>query len=167
MEIRAESSADAAAVHALNRAAFGTDEEAALVERLHASAAPVISLVADDGSEIVGHILFSEASLKADPALRALGLGPMAIAPARQNRGIGSALVDAGLARCRELGYQAVFVLGHAHYYPRFGFRPASEFGIRSRYDVPDEVFMALELVPDALASKAGEMRYHPAFDNL
>ena len=91
----------------------------------------------------------------------------MAVIPERQREGVGSELLHAGLERCRHLGCQAVFVLGHPGFYARFGFVPASRFGITSAYDVPDDVFMALELEPRTLAGKAGKMHYHPAFDRL
>ena len=89
----------------------------------------------------------------------------MAVTPARQRQGIGSSLVEEGLARCREDGFVAAVVLGHPEYYPRFGFRPSTAFGIDSKYEVPPEVFMALELQPDALENKKGRVDYHPAFD--
>ena len=66
-------------------------------------------------------------------------------------------------ARPASLG-TAVIVLGHAKYYPRFGFQPASRFALGCEYDVPDDVFMALELEPGILAGKTGTIRYHPAF---
>ena len=91
----------------------------------------------------------------------------MAVSPAHQRTGIGSALVETGLEACRELGAAAVFVIGHASYYPRFGFVPATGFGIDSDYDVPPEVFMVLELAPGALAGKAGRLTYHEAFAGL
>jgi putative acetyltransferase len=93
-----------------------------------------------------------------------MGLAPMAVLPAHQRRGVGSSLVRAGLDVCRHRGVDAVVVLGHAAFYPRFGFQPASRFGIRSEYDVPDDVFMAIELRPGALAGPAGLVRYHAAF---
>lgn len=167
MMIRAETSDDRQGVYALNLAAFETPAEADLVDALRREADPCISLVAEDDGEVIGHLLFSPARLSADPGARALALGPMAVTPARQREGVGSALLRAGLERCKKLGYRAVFVLGHPRYYPRFGFVPASRFGITSVYDVPDDVFMALELVPGALAGKAGKMHYHPAFDGL
>ncbi|MEX0724892.1 MAG: N-acetyltransferase, partial [Planctomycetaceae bacterium] len=84
-----------------------------------------------------------------------------------QRQGIGTALVTAGLERCREAGYDAVVVLGHRGFYPRFGFVPASRFEIRSEYDVPDEVFMIAELRPHALDGASGVIRSHPAFKDV
>src|SRR5437762_2911415 len=80
-----------------------------------------------------------------------MGLAPMAVLPREQRRGIGSALVRAGLDRCKQSGFSAAVVLGHPAYYPRFGFTPASRFAIKSEYDVPDEAFMALEFEPGIL----------------
>ena len=94
----------------------------------------------------------------------AMGLAPMAVRPPKQRQGVGAALVREGLVQCRALGCDAVVVLGHPRYYPRFGFLTASRWGLRCEYDVPDEVFMALELRARSLAGKAGVIRYHPAF---
>jgi putative acetyltransferase len=91
----------------------------------------------------------------------------MAVAPARQRQGIGAALIHEGMEQCRRLGFGAIIVLGHAGYYPRFGFRPASQFGLRSEYEVPDDVFMALELVQGTLKGTSGTIQYHPAFAGL
>ena len=167
MNIRAERPADAAAIDAVNRAAFGQPAEATLVADLRDRASPLVSLVADAGSEIVGHVLFSPVTLTNHADVKIMGLAPMAVWPVMQRRGIGSTLVRAGLDACTRLGCDAVVVLGHAQYYPRFGFRPASAFGLRCEYDVPDEVFMALELAPGRLAGKSGTIRYHPAFAGL
>ncbi len=95
-----------------------------------------------------------------------MGLAPMAVLPVHQRRGIGSSLVRAGLEACTQLGFAAVIVLGHAEYYPRFGFQPASRFALRCEYDVPDDVFMALELEAGILTGKTGTIQYHPAFGN-
>jgi putative acetyltransferase len=167
MQIRPEQAEDKAAVRAVNEAAFGTSAEANLVERLHAEASPLVSLVAEEGAAIVGHILFSPVTLSGIPGLQVMGLAPMAVLPDRQRRGIGSLLVAEGLDACRKLGAAAIVVLGHATYYPRFGFVSASRFGISSDYDVPDEVFMALELKPGTLSGRAGEVRYHEAFSSV
>jgi putative acetyltransferase len=91
----------------------------------------------------------------------------MAVLPERQNQGIGSALALAGLDMLRQKGEPAVIVLGHPEFYPRFGFVPASTYGIGSRYDVPDEAFMAIELQPGALIGKSGKVVYSPEFDAL
>lgn len=167
MKIRAETGSDRDAVRALNLAAFDSPVEASLVDALRLQADPCVSLVAEDAGEIIGHILFSPAKLSADQSLFIMALGPMAVIPGRQHEGVGSALIHAGLERCRQLGCQAVFVLGYPQFYPRFGFVPASRFEIDSLYDVPDDVFMAIELEAGVLSGRAGTMHYHPAFDGL
>jgi putative acetyltransferase len=91
----------------------------------------------------------------------------MAVAPMRQRSGIGSALVKAGLERCKELGAVAVVVLGHPEFYPKFGFSPAQRFGLRSEYDVPAEVFMVIELQAGALRGASGTVKYHAVFGEL
>jgi putative acetyltransferase len=151
----------------VNLAAFETSTEADLVDVLRKEASPIVSLVAEDRKAIIGHILFSPVALTPHPDVQIMGLAPMAVVPARQRCGIGSALVQEGLAQCRRLGFAAVIVLGHAEYYPRFGFRPASQFGLSSQYDVPDEVFMALELDKDILRGRSGRIRYHAAFASV
>jgi putative acetyltransferase len=165
MKIRAERTDDHAAVRALNKAAFESPLESKLVDALREQAEPTISLVAEDEGVVVGHIMFSPVAHADDPKLRVIGLAPMAVSPDRQRLGIGSRLVEAGLAQCREMGFVAAIVLGHPEYYPRFGFLPSKDFGIVSKYEVPPEVFMAMELQPEALDDKKGRMVYHPAFD--
>lgn len=167
MDIRDERAVDIAAVHAVNRAAFETEAEANLVDALRSRASPYISLVAVDAGAIVGHVFFSPVTLSDHAELKLMGLAPMAVLPELQRRGIGAALVRAGLERCRALGCDAVVVLGHAEYYPRFGFVPASRFGITSEYDVPDDVFMVLELTEGSLRDRSGLIKYDPAFEGL
>ena len=167
MRIRIAHAEDAAGIRAVNVSAFGTAAEADLVDALCERAAPIVSLVADDEGAIVGHILFTPMTLDAEPELKVMGLAPMAVAASRQRQGIGAALVRAGLDECWQLGAAAVAVLGHAEYYPRFGFVPASKFGLRSQYDVPDDVFMIVEGWRGALAGKHGLLSYHPAFAEL
>lgn len=167
MLIRAERDTDIPAVHAVNAAAFPTAAEADLVDALRRQANPIISLVAEEDGSVVGHILFSPVVLDSRPDLKIAGLAPMAVIPGRQRSGIGSALVRAGLDECRRLGFSAVVVLGHPEFYPRFGFVPSTRFGIRSEYDVPEEVFMAQELETSSLHDAAGTVRYHAAFSDV
>ena len=166
-KVRPETAEDPAAIRAVHEFAFETPAETDLVDALRTRARPLVSLVGEDRGTIVGHILFSPVTLDDQPDLLILGLAPMAVLPARQRRGIGSALVEAGLEECRKLGAGAVVVLGHPEYYPRFGFVPASRFGLASEYDAPDEAFMALELEPGCLDGVAGTVRYHPAFGEM
>jgi len=167
VHIRPERPRDIPAIRDVNAAAFGARAEADLVDALRADASPTISLVADAGGAIVGHVFFSPVAIAAAAAPPIMGLAPMAVLPARQRQGIGSALVRDGLERCRRLGFLAVVVLGHAAYYPRFGFTPASKFGLTSEYDVPDDVFMALELEEGSLRGTSGTIRYHHAFADV
>ena len=164
MNIREEQPDDAARIRRVNLAAFETNTEADLVDALRRDAAPIISLVAEEEGNIVGHILFSPASLVAYPLLSLMGLAPMGVIPARQRAGIGSRLVVEGIERCRRVKVKAVVVLGHADYYPRFGFRPASELSLRCEYDVPANAFMVRELHDGALKGLSGTIRYHPIF---
>jgi putative acetyltransferase len=169
LSIRPETPEDVPAVFAVNRDAFGTEVEARLVDTLRSSPGfiPALSMVAEHDGQIVGHILFSPIVIHTSGGDRsALALAPMAVAPAFQSRGIGSELVRAGLKRGRELGHERVIVVGHAEYYPRFGFRPASRWGIRAPFELADEVFMACELAPGALAGCAGVVEYPAAFDD-
>jgi putative acetyltransferase len=167
MKIRGETPADATAIRDVHRAAFGTVAEADLVDTLRKSAALLVSLVADESGSIVGHILFSPVTLAGHAEAKIMGLAPMAVLPLRQRSGIGSALVREGLDAFRQLGVDAVVVLGHATYYPRFGFQPASRFVLRCEYNVADDEFMALELRPAAFAGKSGMIRYHSAFGEV
>src|SRR6185295_16778527 len=113
MLIRAEEERDWPAVHAVNVSAFEAPAEANLVDALRDQARPLVSLIAENNGAIVGHIMFSPVTLTGDPALKIMGLAPMAVVPEHQRKGIGSALVGAGLEQCRQLGFVAVVVLGH------------------------------------------------------
>ncbi|MEA1979188.1 MAG: N-acetyltransferase [Chloroflexota bacterium] len=167
MLIRAEKEDDHDAVFAVNGSAFETPAEATLVDMLREHAQPVVSFVAEEKGNVVGHIMFSPVILSENPDLKVMGLAPMAVAPEHQRKGIGSALVRAGLEQCRQLGFVAVVVLGHPQYYPRFGFSPSSRFGIDSEYEVPEEVFMAMELEPESLSGITGTAKFHNAFKNI
>jgi len=163
--IRREEPRDADAVRRVNELAFGEPTEANLVRALTAAGAPTLSLVAEKDRYVVGHILFSPVTIETPAGqVTAIGLAPMAVLPDQQRKGIGARLVQEGLAELRRLGHDAVVVVGHPEYYPRFGFKRASQFGLRTEIDCPDEAFMAIELRPGVLAGRAGMVRYRPEF---
>jgi putative acetyltransferase len=165
--IRPEEEKDYPAVNAVNTAAFETPAEANLVEVLRKEAHPYISLVAEEGEQILGHILFTPMVLPGHEELKIMGLAPVAVVPEHQREGIGSALIHAGMEKCKEMGFGAVIVLGHMGYYPRFGFTPAVRYGIRCEYEVPEEAFMVLELIPGYLKGAEGIIHYHAAFKDV
>ncbi|MEI7030162.1 bifunctional class I SAM-dependent methyltransferase/N-acetyltransferase [Streptomyces pratensis] len=161
---RPETAADRSAVHALNTAAFPTRGEADLVDALRADAdawLPGLSYVAEapDGS-LAAYALLSRCRVGDAPAL---ALAPVATAPAHQRQGAGQAVVRAVLDAARARGEALVLVLGHPAYYPRFGFGPASRYGIRPGFEVPDEAMLALVL-DGSVPVPAGMIRYPAAF---
>ncbi len=168
IHIRPETPADIPAIFHVNQRAFGRDNEARLVNKLRGENAITLSLVAQVDEAIVGHILFSPVTIRdGETEWQALGLGPVAVLPEFQKQGIGSKLIRAALAELKMRGHGVVIVLGHAEYYPRFGFQPSQPFGIRWEVDVPAEVFMLTELTPGALRGRRGVVRYHPAFADV
>lgn len=168
MKIRPEQPGDKAHIRHIHQQAFGGDSEADLVDQLRNTDLTLISLVAEEQAQLVGHILFSPVTLVGPGSVPPIaGLAPMAVLPQWQKRGVGSLLITTGLDYCAKAGYVAVVVLGHPAYYPRFGFVPASRFHIKSEYDVPDEVFMLKELQPSALQGFSGTIQYHPAFQQV
>lgn len=170
IKIRPEEQSDHPFVHEVNRLAFGGDEEAGLVEAIRNSGLfiPELSLVAVEDNTIVGHILFSPVTIETDKgSLEALALAPMAVRPDYQRQGIGTALIHQGLDMCRQMDYGIVIVIGHPHYYPRFGFSPARDKGLEAPFPVPNEAFMVLELSKGSLDGIAGTVRYPEAFVGL
>jgi putative acetyltransferase len=166
--IRAETAEDCASIRRVNELAFGRRNEVDLVDALRENAHPFVSLVATLDGEVVGHIFFSPVSVESEAgAFTAMGLAPMSVLPEHQNQGIGSQLVREGVNECHRLGCEIVVVLGHPSYYPRFGFVPASLKGLRSEYDVPDEVLMVAELSEGALNGRSGLVKYHPEFSKV
>lgn len=164
--IRPEAPADLASIRAVLTAAFPTAAEAGLVDALRSAGRLTVSLVATISSgELVGHVALSPLTLDDHPT-SGLGLAPVAVAPAHQGRGLGGALVRAALAAARDRGAGVVVLLGAPAYYSRFGFVPASTFGLTSEYDAGD-AFQAIELVPGALAPHRGRIRYAPEFADL
>jgi len=169
VKIREEIPEDIAAIDRVNELAFERRGEAELVKALRNGQKITLSIVAVQEAQIIGHVLFSPMRIIAgDGAVApAVGLGPVAVLPAKQGQGVGSMLIEAGLAGCKAAGHDIVLVLGHSKYYPRFGFRPAVDYGIKCSYEVPDDAFMALELVPGALSNVWGVAHYAPEFDGV
>ena len=161
--VREEQPGDWQHVRKVNEAAFERSDEADLIDRLRQEGVVLLSLVAELGSQIVGHIMFSRMTVEtAQGPVAAVSLAPMAVLPDRQGRQVGSQLVRRGLAELRDRGEQIVIVLGHEKYYPRFGFSPEKARRLVSPF--PPEAFMALELSKGALASLDGTVKYPRAF---
>ncbi|GMU91168.1 MAG: N-acetyltransferase [Candidatus Hydrogenedentota bacterium] len=165
MQVRDERPDDFDAVRAINVAAFGQPAEARLVDALRSNCKTCLSLVAVGGDCVVGHILFTPVVVEgASSGEVGMGLAPLAVRPDRQRQGVGTALVNEGLARLRQSGCPYVVVLGHPDYYPRFGFQPASAYGLRCEWDVPDHAFMVCVFHAERIPTQGGLVRYRPEF---
>ena len=166
--VRQEQSADHEAVYLIHLRAFKQAHEADLVNALRNSQAfiPALSLVALMDDKVVGHILFTRiVIIDGTASHESLALAPVAVEPAYQRLGLGNALIREGLSGARELGFKSVIVLGHEQYYPRFGFAPASQWQIKAPFEVPENAFMALELVPGSLEGVSGTVKYAKEFE--
>ncbi|MFN3889284.1 MAG: GNAT family N-acetyltransferase [Beijerinckiaceae bacterium] len=157
--VRDEHPTDRPRIETLLQEAFGRTDEASIVERLRSDGDMVLALVAELEGEIIGHVAFSRVDARIDArALKALALAPLAVAPARQGRGVGSVLVASGLEAARTAGFEAVFVVGDAAYYERFGFSAPLAAPFESEWS---DALLALELEPGSLAGAAGSLS-HP-----
>ncbi|HYE12565.1 MAG TPA: N-acetyltransferase [Patescibacteria group bacterium] len=148
-------------------AEYSDHKEQYLVASLRRSDAfvPELSIVAEADENIVGHIMLTKLIIKNDESsYESLALAPVSVLPRYQNQGIGSLLIIEGLEIARELGFKSVIVLGHDKYYPRFGFKPASSWGINAPFNVPDRNFMALELESGSLDNVSGVVVYPKEF---
>jgi len=136
--------------------------------RKSSSFIPKLSLVATDknNNKILGHILLSKIKISKDDNewVESLALAPVSVLPEYQNKGIGGLLITEALKKAKELGYNSVVVLGHPEYYPKFGFKKASLWGIKAPFDVPDEAFMAIELSKNGLNKASGVVEYPSVF---
>jgi len=172
LTIRPETPADYARIYEITEAAFrdldvSDHTEQDLVNRLRNSTAyiPELALVAELDGEVVGHILFTRAVIVGlDRSWETLVLAPVSVAPPHQKCGIGGRLIRAGIQIARDMGFDSINLVGHAEYYPRFGFVRASRYDIRVPFDVPDDVFMIQELRPGALDGVSGVIHYAPEF---
>lgn len=161
MIVRDETRNDVTAIRQVVVAAFEREVEADLVDALRKSGDAVISLVAEDKCEIVGHVLFSK--LRAPE--QCIALAPVSVTPSRHNQGVGSALIHEGLARAERAGWEAVFLVGEPEYYKRFGFDAAT--ASRFTTDYPRRYLLALELTRHSLRERAGAVVYAPPFSAL
>lgn len=161
MVIRPEQPDDAAAICAVHTASFPSAGEARLIDLLRAAGRLAVSLVAESGGVVIGHVAFSPVTV--ETGVLGAGLAPLAVVEAHRRQGIAAQLVRAGLEACRAAGFVWVVVLGEPAYYSRFGFRAASEFGLCDEYG-GGTAFQCLELVPGAIPVGTGLARYAPEF---
>ena len=167
IEIRTEVLKDYDSIRTVNYLAFGQPEEGNIVGKLRDNCKEIISLVAVSDEKIVGHILFSPATIEHnDKYISGMGLAPMSVLPEFQNQGIGSSLVKEGLRRIKETDCPFIIVLGHENYYPRFGFERASIYGLKSQWEgIPDEAFMVMILDKSVMLKVSGVARYREEFN--
>ena len=166
LEIRKEEPKDRDAVHHLNLIAFDNGPEAVLVDKLRASCKEYLSFVAVEDSFVIGHILFTPATVE-DCSAVGMGLAPMSVVPSHQKKGVGSQLVRHGIEFLRNAGCPFIIVLGHPEYYPRFGFELASKYQLRSQWEgVPDDAFMIVVLDSGVLRKTGGIARFREEFDD-
>jgi predicted N-acetyltransferase YhbS len=172
VSVRLESPGDEAGVREVELAAFTGPEEAEIVDRIRVGAPDGwLSLVAVDAvGDIVGHLLLSPCPVEDDAGTiltTVLAIGPVAVRPSAQRRGVGSALMYAAMSLAMARGAPALVLLGHADYYPQFGFESARAVGLKPPADAwPDPVWMARRL-PAWDESMRGTVRYPEAFGPL
>lgn len=164
--VRQERPGDEDAVRDVNDRAFGQPVEGRIVDDIRGTDRWIDggSLVADLGGRVVGHLLLSEGDLVSGELVRRIWMvGPVAVVPEHQRRGIGGALMRAAIEFATNREQPVLCLLGHADYYPRFGFEPARAIGIEPPQPWSDRNWMALRL-PDWDPALHGVARYAPAF---
>ena len=166
LTIRTEGEKDYERVYEINKLAFQQEDESKLIENIRKGEnfIPELSLVAEIDNQIVGHILFSKIQIIGSSVFESLALAPMAVIPDLQKQGIGTALINKGMKKAKEMGFDSIIVLGHSEYYPKFGFLKASKWNITCPFEVPDEAFMAIELTEKAFDGKSGIVKYPDEF---
>ena len=165
IEIRDERPHDVAAVREVHKRAFGQEQESNIVDALRTNRTALFSLVATMDDGVVGHIIYSPVTVAGN--VKGAALGPMAVLPEHQRQGIGTRLIEVGNRKIKEAGYPFIIVVGHAEFYARFGFGPASDYAIKCEWDVPDEAFMVLVLDPAKLRGISGLAKYRHEFSTV
>jgi putative acetyltransferase len=167
--LRLETPADLDGIRQVHVEAFGRPAEAALVDALRKQGQITVSLMAEVQQEVVGNVILSPVTIMPTvPGLKMLGLGPVAVRPGFQLNGIGTKLIGQGIDVARLLDFQAVVVLGSPDYCGRFGFVPASRYGLRCEFEAPVGWFMVIELRPGSLSGWwNGVVRFQPEFWKL
>src|SRR5262249_35292730 len=151
-----ESRTDYKAIRQLNDAAFGSPEESQLIDKLRTGGKALLSLVAEENGDVIGHIFFSRLQIAqpSGPSLPAVALAPMCVSSVHQKKGVGGALIQQGIRILRQRGEAAVFVLGHKTYYPKFGF--SAELARQFQCEYSGDAFFALELQHGWMDGKSG-----------
>ena len=166
--IRVERTEDRAAIRAVHEAAFDRSDEASLVDALRSRGGVLLSLLAVEDGRVVGHVLYSPVSVGSDARrIEGAGLGPVAVLPQCQRRGIGAMLIDEGNRRIERINCPFVVVLGDPAYYTRFGFEPARQHGMTCVWDVPHDAFMVSVLQPVLMERICGVATYRPEFSDV
>ena len=164
MAIRSENKNDYEAITNINDLAFGQKNEGEMIINLRVNKGfiPELSLVYEEDNKLIGHILFYPLDIvNNNIRFNSLSLAPVAVLPDFQSMGIGSQLIEAGLSKAKEIGFTSCVVLGHPKYYPKFGFERASKWNIKPPVDeIPDEAFMAIEMLPGSLKGKSGIVEF-------
>lgn len=167
VRIRIAEEKDYPSIYKINDLAFAGQQESNLIASLKSGSTFIddLSFVAENEEEIIGHLLFSKILLHSGSKdYETLALAPMCVKPDYQKMGIGSLLVEEGLRQVIEKDYDSIFVVGHKDYYPQFGFIRASNFEILSPWELPKDIFMAIELKEDALKFRPGKLIYPTPF---
>lgn len=166
MMIRNETKTDIQEIRRLNNLVFTGSVEGTIVDAIRDRCPDALSLVAVEGAQIIGHIFFSPVAINGMKVIEAMGLGPMAVLPEYQRKGIGKALITKGIQELGKAWCTVVVVLGHAEYYPKFGFAPASRYGLKSQWEeIPDDVFMVIILNIEKIGMIGGIVRYRTEFE--
>jgi putative acetyltransferase len=166
IDIRSQSPKDIPAVRTINELAFGRPIEADIVDQLRENCPGTLSLVAASENQVIGHIFFSPAVIE-NPGnkLDGMALAPMAVTPDFQRKGVGSMLIKAGIEIIKKTTCPFIITVGHPEFYSCFGFEKASDYSLRSQWDVPDDAFMVLILNAEAMAGVSGTAKFRQEFN--